>query len=131
MRAKKTKTRFDKAIILTMTAFFSAVVIVLFLLARGGYVQLAFIPQRLPQKLQHNCLEVMGKGSCVIASTTAYLPPQIKQIFISGYGTLNAETYRRLKGEDIFMCQDIQDSCTQDEESEVCRLGKALYASAR
>ena len=81
----------------------------------------------LPAKLRNRCLQVMGRGDCIIMHNAAYLPKEIQQIFISGYGNLSAKTYRDLKNSGIFMCDQIQESCATSEQAEICRLGQAIY----
>lgn len=70
----------------------------------------------------------MGRGDCVIMHNAAYLPKEIQQIFVSGYGNLSAKTYRDLKNAGIFMCDQIQESCAADQQAEVCRLGQVKIA---
>ena len=82
----------------------------------------------VPERLRRECRDVMGRGDCLIMHNAAYLPPEVKEIFISGYGTLRADIYRELRGIGIDMCDRILDACQKDFESEVCRLGRALYS---
>ncbi len=81
-----------------------------------------------PQKrIYNNCLTKMSQGECLIMHNAPNLPPNVKQIFISGYGSMDADIYRNLRNQGPQMCQTILNSCSQSMDTDICKIGKSLY----
>lgn len=58
---------------------------------------------------------------------TPDLPLNVNRIFLSGFGELDADIYRKLKKSGIYMCEILKTACLENRSSDQCRLGQALF----
>ncbi len=73
------------------------------------------------------CTEAMKNDLCTIMGANSSISDQVKEIYLPKYGPLDANIYRKLLRAGPGMCQLIKESCTEDIQSSVCKLGTSLY----
>lgn len=81
-----------------------------------------------PTLIYENCGQMMAHNTCSIMLSSPNFSPSVKQIYLPKYGPLDADIYRNLLKSGAGMCKTIKESCLQDLESEICKLGIVLYA---
>ena len=106
-----------------MSVFF----LILFGMKHSGVIQLRLGLKKPSELIFEGCQRVMSQQGCSIENGPSEFPSRVKQIFVSGYGTVDAENYKKLKALGPKMCESIRASCEADAQSEPCRIGHALY----
>lgn len=80
-------------------------------------------------RIYEGCARSMAQMTCSIQSGPKEFSISVKQVFVAGFGSLDADVYRNLKTLGPEMCHFIESECTKDLKSESCRVGRALYLS--
>ena len=107
--------------------FVSTVFFVGFGFAVWKFFGFATSPRNEVENIYFNCMKSMEKGVCNLQSPRK--PSSEDFVLIAGYGKLGALEYDRLAKMDSQMCLEIKGSCAQSKESNLCKLGRALYKS--
>jgi len=115
---------------------------VLSLLFFGSYLaaaafDFATVPhQSLGASLKRNCLLVMGRGDCSLLNKNSLFAAEMQTALLSEVelsdverspATSQSEALQSLKNSGLGMCDSIEESCNQDNQSEICRIGQTLF----
>ena len=79
------------------------------------------------ENMFNNCDHQMRRQTCTLMQTKLPISSDVKQVYIPQFGPVSIELYKKIRIYDLDMCQKIKDSCIQNDSSDMCQLGKALY----
>ena len=99
------------------------------LLAQAGCQPVASAPAT-PEldALVARCVDAMTRDVCVAQRDAAQSSsPAASQVFVAGFGAINAEAYREIRASGEAMCGLVKDRCTGGWNDSACQTARSLW----
>lgn len=99
------------------------------LLAQAGCQPVASAPAtRELDALVARCVDAMARDVCVAQrDTTQSSSPAASQVFVAGFGAINAEAYREIRASGEAMCSLVKSRCTAGWNESACQTARSLW----
>jgi len=94
-------------------------------------IDIIFINQPIDKNaiglIYNSCKLKMENNGCGLSKSTLEIDKSITEIYFAGFGYLTTTNYNRLKNSNTNMCKLIENECTDNSISEICRFAKKIY----